>query len=329
MMGQYFYHQHIRRAVTVFGSLFNNISITKRDGSGNVMQSIKVPLSYGPTQKFLARIKAEENLTDPRLAVKLPRMSFEITDITYDASTQLQKSLNRCLPQTEGNSRSTVQMPTKYNLSFELSILAKHTDDALQIMEQILPYFQPDYTVTVNEVGNRFKSDMPFVLTSVTMNDDYEGDFTNRRSIVYTLNFDTKVNFYGPITDRTNIIKSTRTTVSDTDMTSAGEPYETVLIEVSPLNATEDEQFTIETTFDSTVPNQFLLGVSSLSGSFTVGESVIGTESGAVGVLKEIDSNTARIVAPDGRFELNETVTGTSSQASFDVVSIEEVWNAL
>ena len=329
MMGQYFYHQHIRRAVTVFGSLFNNISITKRDGSGNVMQTIQVPLSYGPTQKFLARIKAEANLTDPRLAIKLPRMSFEITNIAYDASSQLQKSLNRCLPQTEGNRRSTVQMPTKYNLSFELSILAKHTDDALQIMEQILPYFQPDYTVTVNEVGNRFKSDMPFVLTSVTMNDDYEGDFTNRRSIVYTLSFDTKINFYGPIADRTNIIKSTRTTVSDTDMTSAGEPYETVKIEVSPLNATENEQFTIETTFDSTVPNQFLLGVSSLSGTFTVGESVIGTESGAVGVLTEIDSNTARIVAPDGRFELNETVTGTSSQASFDVVSIEELWNAL
>ena len=329
MMGQYFYHQHIRRAVTVFGSLFNNISITKRDGSGNIMQSVKVPLSYGPTQKFLARIKAEENLTDPRLAVKLPRMSFEITDITYDASTQTQKRLNRCLPQTDGSVRSTVKMPTMYNLSFELSILAKHTDDALQIIEQILPYFQPDYTVTVNEVGNRFKSDMPFVLTSVSMNDDYEGDFTNRRSIVYTLNFDTKVNFYGPIRDNTNVVRSFRSSISDIDMSSEGSPYNVDTIQISPADATEDDQFDIEADFDTNVPNEFLLGVSSLSGSFTVGESVIGTESGAVGFLREIDSNTARIVAPDGRFELNETVTGTSSQASFDVVSIEEVWNAL
>lgn len=329
MMGQYFYHQHIRRAVTVFGSLFNNISITKRDGSGNVMQSIQVPLSYGPTQKFLSRIKAEANLTDPRLAIKLPRMSFEITNISYDASTQLQKSLNRCLPQTEGSNRSTVQMPTKYNLSFELSVLAKHTDDALQILEQILPFFQPDYTVTVNEVGNRFKSDMPFVLTSVTMNDDYEGDFTNRRSIIYTLSFDTKINFYGPVNDRSGVIKSTRTTVSDTDMTSNGVPFEILTIEINPLNAREDEQFTIDADFETSIPNEFLLGVDSLSGNFIPDESVIGTESGAVGILKEIDSSVARIVSPDGLFVLNETVTGTSSQASFTVLSIQEVWNTL
>lgn len=327
MMGQYFYHQHIRRAVTVFGSLFNNITITKRDGSGNIMQSIKVPLSYGPTQKFLARIKAEENLTDPRLAIKLPRMSFEITNISYDASIQLQKRLKRCLPQTEGNSRSTVKMPTRYNLSFELSILAKHTDDALQIMEQILPYFQPDYTVTVNEVGNRFKSDMPFVLTSVTMNDDYEGDFTNRRSIIYTLTFDTKVNFYGPIRERTNVIKSTQTTIADTDMTSEGRPNESVIIEVNPIDATESDPFTIETTFDAFVPSGFVLQIDSISGSFTTGESVIGTQSGTVGFLQEIDSDTAVITAPDGQFEPNETVTGTSSQASFNIVSIQEVWN--
>ena len=329
MMGQYFYHQHVRRAVTVFGSLFNNITITKRDGNGNIMQSIQVPLSYGPTQKFLARIKAEANLTDPRLAIKLPRMSFEITNIAYDSSSQLQKGLRRCLPQTEGNSRNTVQMPTKYNLSFELSILAKHTDDALQIMEQILPYFQPDYTVTVNEVGNRFKSDMPFVLTSVSMNDDYEGDFSNRRSIIYTLTFDTKINFYGPISDNPNVIKSTRTTISDTDMTPSGQPFQTTIIEVDPLDAREDEQFSIVADFDSTVPNEFILGIDSVSGQFTIGESVIGTQSGAVGILKEIDSNTARIVTPDGRFDLNETVTGMTSQASFDIIAIEEVWNAL
>jgi hypothetical protein len=329
MMGRYFYHQHIRRAVTVFGSLFNNISIAKRDGNGNITQSIKVPLSYGPTQKFLARIKAEANLTDPRLAIKLPRMSFEITSISYDSSTQLQKRLTRCLPQTEANSKSNVFQPTKYNLSFELSILAKHTDDALQILEQIIPFFQPDYTVTVNEVGNRFKADMPFVLTGVTMNDDYEGDFTNRRSIIYTLSFDTKINFYGPIEERTNVIRSTRTSIADTEMQSSGIPYEVQVLTITPVDATENDPFTIEADFEVDVPNEIILGADSVTGDFTIGESVIGDTSGAVGTLKSFDGTTAVIAVPDDNFVLNETVIGSTSQASFVVSSIEQVWNAL
>jgi hypothetical protein len=329
MMGRYFYHQHIRRAVTVFGSLFNNISIAKRDGSGNITQSIKVPLSYGPTQKFLARIKAEADLTDPRLAIKLPRMSFEITNIAYDSSTQLQKRLTRCLPQTDGKSRDTVFFPTKYDLSFELSILAKHTDDALQILEQIIPYFQPDYTVTVNEVGNRFKADMPFVLTGITMNDDYEGDFTNRRSIIYTLTFDSKINFYGPIDENRNVIRSTRTSIADTDMPSSGNPYNAQTLTITPVDATENDPFTIDADFDVDVPNEFILGADSVTGNFTIGESVIGNTSGAVGILKSFDGSTAVIAVPDDNFVINETVVGGTSQASFVVSSVEQVWNAL
>lgn len=332
MMGQYFYHQHIRRAVTVFGTLFNNIRITRRDGSNNIIQSQKVPLSYGPTQKFLTRIRAEGNLSDPKLAVKLPRMSFEITSIAYDSSVGLQKGLGRCLPQTEPRKQKNVFMPAGYNLSFELSILSKQTDEALQILEQILPYFQPDYTVTVNEVGNQFKLDMPFVLNGVTMNDDYEGDFTNRRTIIYSLTFDTKVRFYGPIIDKGGVILQTRTNVSDPDMTASGEPYEVSQFTIDPDTATRDDEFTIAEEFDIKIPDEALLEFSVINdGPFNIGESVMGTESGTIGVLKSIDENNnrLRIVAMDGKFIQGETVMGIKSLAQISVISVEELWNTM
>jgi len=202
MFSGHFYHEHIKRAVAVFGTLFNNMSVVKKNGSGNVISTIKVPLAYGPRQKFLARIQDEKYLTDPKLAIRLPRMSFEIISMSYDTNTKLQKGVTRTLASSDPTKKQTILNPVGYRMGLQLNIMTKNQDEALQLLEQIVPFFQPEYTVTVKEVQNNFKSDMPFVLQSVTMSDDYEGDFLSRRAIIYTLEFETRVRFYGPLGDK-------------------------------------------------------------------------------------------------------------------------------
>jgi len=327
--GQHFYHEHTRRAVAVFGTLFNELYVIKRDGAGNQLQQIKVPLSYGPRQKFLARIRQEENLSDPRLAIKLPRMSFEITSIDYDESTRLTRGTKRRIPSASNAFASeTMFYPSTYRLGFELSIIAKHQDDALQILEQILPFFQPEYTVTVNEVDNNFKSDMPFVLNSVSLNDDYEGDFETRRSLVYTLSFETRVKYYGPLTDTGNVIRETKTNISDLDMTSTGSPYTSQRITISPSDALESENFTIDVSFEPLVYEGAVLSFDSISsGPFVESESVTGNESGATAVVSEIGTNSITVVVPDDRFDIGETIIGQTSGAAFTVTDIQPIWN--
>lgn len=327
-MFQYFYHQHTRRAVTVFGTLFNDIHIVKRDGSGNIKSDTKVPLSYGPRQKFQSRIQEESNLDDPRLAIKLPRLSFEITSIDYDASTTLQSS-NRKTVSSSPTSRDTVFHPTNYIIGFELNIIAKHMDDALQILEQILPYFKPEYTVTVKELDDAFTTDMPFTLNSVTLNDDYEGDFLTRRSIIYTLSFSTRVRYYGPISN-SGVIKETRTTVSDIDMTERGESYYTENLEITPADASPNDNFSIVATYDPITPSEYLLTTTgNITGEFILGERVTANISGTSGIVKSIDDNVIDILAPDERYVVGDVVTGSESGAFFTVASYEEVWNTL
>jgi len=330
MFGNHFYNEHTRRAVSVFGTLFNNLTVVKRDGSGNALQQIKVPLSYGPREKFLARIRQEENLNDPRLAIKLPRMSFQITSLSYDESTRLTRGTKLNVPGTSATSRRTMFYPSTYNLSFELSIISRHTDDALQILEQILPFFQPEYSVTVNEVDNNFKSDMPFVLNSVDLSDDYEGEFESRRSLIYTLTFDTRIKYYGPLSESGSIIRSTKTNISDVDMTASGVPYSTEEITISPTDANEDDDFAINVSFDSRTPEQIELVFDTLtSGPFTDSESVIGTTSGTTAVLLEERSDSILVSVPDGLFEIGETVTGQESGANFTVSDLNSIWNTL
>jgi len=210
-MFEYFYHEILRRTVVSFGSLFNEINIKHTDNSDNVKSVIKVPLSYGPTQKFLARLEQSPDLNKP-VQITLPRMSFEFTGLTYDStrkSTTTQTFLVKS--PTDGTETKKVYLPVPYNMQFELSIMAKLNDDALQIIEQILPYFQPSYSMTLEllDVINE-KRDVPVVLENITMQDDYEGNFTTRRVLIYTLRFNVKTYLFGPVSSATrDIIKST------------------------------------------------------------------------------------------------------------------------
>jgi hypothetical protein len=219
-MFEYFYHEIFRRTIIGFGSLFNNISIKHTNNSGEVVSVIKVPLAYGPTQKFLARLEQSPDLSKP-VQMTLPRMSFEMTGIQYDATrkvTTTQTFLSKL--STDGTQTKKAYMPVPYNINFELSIMSKLNDDVLQIVEQILPYFQPSYSMTielVNEIDE--KRDIPIILENITMMDDYEGDFTTRRTLVYTLRFSAKTYLFGPISTATkDIIKKSTVSIS------AGEP---------------------------------------------------------------------------------------------------------
>lgn len=211
MFGTHFYHQRIRKSVAVFGTLFNNIYVLRKDSSGQVISQVKVPLSYGPQRKFLERIRENPDLdTNTKVAIKLPRMSFEITSIQYDQGRQLQKTSGFTQTGTAAGSHNRFFNSVPYNIGFQLSIYAKSQDDALQIVEQILPTFNPQYTLTIKPVDDYpdLKEDMPIALTDVSFSDDYEGPLEARRTIVYTLSFDARINFYGPISNASVITKS-------------------------------------------------------------------------------------------------------------------------
>jgi hypothetical protein len=210
-MFEYFYHEILRRTVISFGSLFNDITIKHKNNSDTVVSVIKVPLAYGPTQKFLARINQSPDLNKP-VQITLPRMSFEFTGLTYDPtrkSTTTQTFTAKST--TSGTETRKSYLPVPYNMQFELSIMSKLNDDALQIVEQILPYFQPAYTMTVELVDEiNEKRDVPVILENITMQDDYEGDFTTRRVLIYTLRFTVKTYLFGPVSSATkDIIKKT------------------------------------------------------------------------------------------------------------------------
>jgi hypothetical protein len=221
-MFEYFYNEILRKTVISFGSLFNNISIKHTNNSNEVIDVIKVPLAYGPTQKFLARLEQSPDLNKPT-QITLPRMSFEFTGLTYDASRKVTTTQSFTVKSsTNGSVVKKSYMPVPYNLQFELAIMTKLNDDALQIVEQILPYFQPSYTLTIELVDEiNEKRDIPIVLENVTFQDDYEGNFTSRRVLIYTLRFTAKTYLFGPIQTATkDIVKKATISYITGDSTS-------------------------------------------------------------------------------------------------------------
>ena len=201
-MFEYFYHEILRRTIVSFGSLFNNITIKHKNSSDDVVSSMKVPLAYGPTQKFLARLEQVPNLNSP-VQMTLPRMSFEFTGLNYDASRKVTTTQTFLSTITSDKTKPRKSyMPVPYNMSFELSVMAKLNDDMLQIIEQIMPYFQPAYTLSVDLVETiGEKRDIPVVLEGITMQDDYEGDYSTRRALIYTFRFTAKTYLFGPVAD--------------------------------------------------------------------------------------------------------------------------------
>ncbi len=267
MLGKsHFYHEAIKRAVSVFGTMFNEIDIMRDNGSGSATQNVRVPLSYGPKQKFIARVDQAGDIMDnsnSRVAMTLPRIAFDITGLTYDAERKLGKLKQYKLKDASDNTIMRTQFaPVPYNINFGLYILSKNTEDALQIVEQILPFFTPDFTVTMTTVpGTAEKRDVPIILSDVSYTDEYEGDFQSRRVITWTLNFEMKTYLYGSIASQ-EIIRDVRarTYISPDGQvdTTAGRQSEVKMVpnptntaaDTSPLNITETINFFDGNDFD-------------------------------------------------------------------------------
>ncbi|BCU97273.1 MAG: hypothetical protein CM15mV16_0050 [uncultured marine virus] len=248
MFGTYFYHKRVRSAVSVFGSLFNNLFVLRKNSAGETISQVKVPLSYAPKRNFISRLEAMNSgeQAERRVAIKLPRMSFEITSITYDNTRQLNKmnSLNKVLSGSTV-SRQKIFSHTPYNINFDLNIYAKSQDDALQIVEQIFPFFTPQYTVTVKPFSNiaDLTEDVPITLTSTNFSDDFEGAIEQRRTIIYTLSFEMKVNFYGPL-NTSKIIREVSNNLFIMDSAQdSGDYLKTIQITPTPSGVSADSDY--------------------------------------------------------------------------------------
>jgi len=191
MLGSTFYHQTIRKYVAVFGTLFNDINIERKNSSGTVVERLKVPLAYGPKQKWLLAV--QDTTADRKVvATRTPRMGFAMTGVTYDSVRKLNTIGRNVAANTSSATTNinTMYNPVPYNFDFELFILVKNAEDGTQILEQILPYFTPEFTVTVNTIPDmNIKADVPIVLNSSSVADEYEGDLSTRRTITWTLSF--------------------------------------------------------------------------------------------------------------------------------------------
>jgi len=209
MLGSTFYHQTIRKYVAVFGTLFNDINIERKNSSDVVVERVKVPLAYGPKQKWLLAV--QDTTADRKvIATRTPRMGFAMTGVSYDSARKLNTIGRNVKANTSSTTTSMVTMynPVPYNFDFQLFILVKNAEDGTQILEQILPYFTPEFTVTVNTIPDmNIKADVPITLNSADVADEYEGDLSARRTITWTLSFTLKGFIYPNVTSG-QIIKS-------------------------------------------------------------------------------------------------------------------------
>jgi len=251
MFGNYFYNESMRRMTIAFGQIFNNIQIKRKDSNDNVVQSIRVPLAYAPKEKFLVRLDQQSSLENREFAITLPRMGFEITGISYDGSRKLTRIQKYKTVKTgaEGKILNYNYTPVPYNISYGLYVFTATAESGLQIIEQILPYFQPDYTVTVNAIPEmNIKRDVPIILNGVQYEDSYSGDFTTRRAVIYSLNFTAKTYLFGP-TSTQKVIKETQADLY-TD-TPEAKREERVIVVPNPSSADADDDFGFTTTIQT------------------------------------------------------------------------------
>jgi len=220
MLDNRFYWGTIRKSIVAFGNMFNNITIQRTNTDGEVVQLQRVPLSYSPKQKFLAKIRQQPSVDSTNFQVILPRMGFEMISLDYDPNRKI-SPMQQSRTINSSTSASAQYAPTPYNVSLLLYIYAKNQDDGLQIIEQILPYFNPDYNLTMKAIPELdIKNDLPILLNSIGFQDDYEGDMTTRRAIIWTLSFVMKLNFYGPINKQGIINKVNANTFRDSALTN-------------------------------------------------------------------------------------------------------------
>ena len=253
MFGNYFYNESMRRMTIGFGQIFNNIQIKRKNDAGKVIQTIRVPLAYGPKEKFLVRLDEQSNLESREFAITLPRMGFEMTGLTYDPTRKLNKmqKFRQVKTGEDGKVLNFNYTPVPYNVNYTLNIFTATAENGLIIVEQILPFFQPEYTVTINMVPDLgIKRDVPIVLNSVDYQDSYDGNFTTRRAVIYTLSFTAKTYLFGPMTNQKVIKKVQDDLYTDTQKPPATRE-ERIIVVPNPITADADDDFGFTTTISN------------------------------------------------------------------------------
>ena len=237
MLGTYTYNKIIRKTLIAFGTLFNNIEVRKENADGSTYSRMKVPLAYGPRQKFLARITEQPDL-NKKVAITLPRLSFEMTGVSYDATRKLGAVTKSLKPKDSGTVTKQF-VPVPYNVDFELNIISKTNDEAIEIAEQIFPFFQPSYNVTIKLVDelNDYR-DVPITLNSVNYSDDYEGTFDSRKLTIFTMQFTAKTYIFGPVGTQAPIKKAKVDYHADTNLQATRQ----VAYEVTPKALTDENK---------------------------------------------------------------------------------------
>jgi hypothetical protein len=313
MISNYFYHEILRKTIVAFGTLFNDIKIKHKDNAGDDFSIITVPIAYGPVQKFLARIEQVPDLKK-RVAITLPRMSFEMTGISYDSTRKSSTMQTFKALDSSSNEFSKVFMPVPYNINFRLSIMSKLNEDALQVVEQILPYFQPHLNLTVDLVSSiGEKRDVPMILERITMDDQYEGDFTTRRVLVYTLDFVAKTYLFGPVgTPNESLIKQVQVDYySNTNRANASRQLRYVA-EPRALQDYNNDEITQIVEDISTEVAQFDV----VDGSVLTEKSYIMIDSESM-FIRKINGNTLLV----NRGQDNTTITTHASGTALNVIN--------
>ena len=319
MFGKHFYNKNIRNIVVLFGTVFNDITIKRTKADGTVVKQFKVPIAYGPAQKYITII--EQGFVTPNktvnnelvgkeaIGITLPRMSFEIVQMNYDGTRKLQttKKIKKSHA-FDNQSLTTIYTPVPYNFDIELSVMVKNSDDGTQILEQILPFFTPEFQVTMNEMSTMgVKRDVPIILNGIDTEDTYEGDMLTRRTLIHTLSFQVQGHIYG-YTGEQGIIKE---------------------VDINSAATFNDNEFSMNTDVkqkaEDPSTNEIALSLSNTTGTFTVGE-VITSSGGATGtvVSKTVLGHSMVLTIISGIFAATQTITGGTSNATSTIVSVSE-----
>lgn len=248
-----FYHGITRKAIIAFGVMFNSIQVKRKDSEGNVIQTLRVPLSYAPKNKMLSRILALPDPAERQKNAIVPRLSFEVVAFEYDGARKINSMNQLKTPISETQARR-VYGPTPYNLTVNLYAYTKNQDDGLQIFEQIAPAFNPDFNVTVNyipELG--IKHDLPIILNSIAFEDDYEGDLQDHRTIIWTYTFTLKLYYYGPIEKQELIRTAIVNIFNDPELETRIDKY---TVTTNPSDALPSDDFDFVETWDDTYYNR-------------------------------------------------------------------------
>lgn len=269
MFGQTWSHNTIRKYIILFGTLFDNMYINRENSAGATVQTLKIPLSYGPKDKYLARIDMDvgrnSSALNQPIATVLPRMAFEMVTMSY-APDRKMNTINKIHKVTTDNDQMQYQYaPVPYDFTFQLYIMVKNAEDGTKIIEQILPYFTPEWTATVNLMSDiNGKYDIPIIFNDISTEDTYEGEFTQRRALIHTLTFTVKGYLFGPTrkgeivkdidvnirmpAEGQEIVANTLNTPAVTinilpGLTANGQPTSNASLSVSPGNIKETDNY--------------------------------------------------------------------------------------